>query len=58
MAAHMPTAEPTLSKSEFLWPMTNTWSLAFTWSERVAAMTRVRTLSRFSTPLERPPKNS
>ena len=58
MAAHMPTAAPTASKSEFLWPMTNTRSLSFTWSERVAAMTRVRTLSRFSTPLEVPPKNS
>ena len=58
MAAHMPTAAPTLSRSEFLWPMMNTRSLSFTWSVRVAAMTRVRTLSRFSTPLERPPKNS
>ena len=38
--------------------MMNTQSLAFTWSLSVAAITRVRTLSRFSTPLLRPPKNS
>ena len=54
----MPTAEPTESKSELVCPMMNTQSLAFTWSLSVAAITRVRTLSRFSTPLLRPPKNS
>ena len=54
----MPTAEPTASKSENWCPIINTISLAFIWSEIDAAMTLVRTLSRFSTPLDRPPKKS
>ena len=56
--AQRPTAAPTQSRSAKRWPITRMFLLVWTISVMALATMRVRTLLRFSTPLETPPKNS